>query len=123
MTDEKMVESLWAVANGITAFAVLQALAFLYALAKRDFVDAIANRTAVVLVVTATVFATLVYCLGVWKCWDLAMALVPDQHVRIWPAMTKGRIACIVVFNLFVLGVGVATVFTAKPPLPSSLGE
>jgi hypothetical protein len=51
------------------------------------------------------------------------MALVPDQHVRIWAAMTKGRIACIVVFNLFVLGVGVATVFTAKPPLPSSLGE
>jgi hypothetical protein len=71
MTDEKMAESLWAVANGITAFAVLQALALLYALAKKDFVDAISTSAAVVVIVAATVIATLVYCFGVWKCWDL----------------------------------------------------
>lgn len=45
MTNEKMVESLWALANSVTAFAVLQALTFLYALVKKDFVDAISNRT------------------------------------------------------------------------------
>jgi hypothetical protein len=37
--------------------------------------------------------------------------LVPDRHVRIWAAMTKGRISCIVRFNLFVLGAGLATAF------------
>ena len=122
MTDEKMAENLWAVANGITAFAVLQALAFLYALAKKDFADAISNDLAVVLIVTVTVIATFVYCLGVWKCWDLAAPLVPHRHVKIWAAMTKGRIACIVMFNLLVLGVGLAIAFTPKPPLLSGFG-
>jgi hypothetical protein len=41
-----MVESLWCLANGITSFAVLQALAFLYALGRDDFVKAIGKSLA-----------------------------------------------------------------------------
>ena len=54
MTDEKMVESLWSLANGITSFAVLQALAFLCALGREDFIRAITNRLAQLAIVSGT---------------------------------------------------------------------
>jgi len=106
MTDEKMVESLWSLANGITSFAALQALAFLFALGREDFVKAITNRFAQRVIVLATIAFTIGYCIAVWMCWALASDL--DSHCRAWLAVTWGRIACITTFNLLVLVVDLA---------------
>jgi predicted lysophospholipase L1 biosynthesis ABC-type transport system permease subunit len=95
--------SLWSLANGITSFAVLQALAFLYALGRADFLKAITNVFAQRAIVSATIVFTLGYCFAVWTCQTLATAL--DSHREIWAAVTAGRIACIVVFNVMVLGI------------------
>ena len=103
MTNDQMVQSLWSLANGITSFAVLQALAFLYAVGKTDFVTAITNRAAQFAIITATVVFTVVYCLAVWKCQALASKL--DCHPEIWASVTAGRIACIIAFNVMVLGI------------------
>jgi hypothetical protein len=106
MGNNKIVESLWSLANGITSFAVLQALAFLYALGRKDFVTAIANPTAQAVIVVATVAFTIGYCVSVRKCQTLVARL--DSHGEIWSAVTAGRIACIIVFNLMVLGIDLA---------------
>jgi hypothetical protein len=44
-TNERMVENLY-LANGVMSFAVLRALAFLYALGRAGFVKAISNGVA-----------------------------------------------------------------------------
>jgi hypothetical protein len=122
MSDGTLVEALWALANGITAFAVLQALACLYALGQRDFVNALSNRTASLLVVAGTTIFTIAYCLAVWKCAALASVLIVDKnHQRIWSMVTAGRIACIVMFNLMVLGIGLTTLLAPRMPPSNEL--
>jgi hypothetical protein len=101
-----MVESLWSLANGITSFAVLQALAFLYALGREDFVKAITNPIAQRVIVSATIAFTIGYCIAAWMCWTLASDF--DCHHKVWSAVTWGRIACIMAFNLMVLGIDLA---------------
>jgi hypothetical protein len=101
-----MVENLWSLANGITSFAVFQALAFLYALGREEFVKAITNRLAQLAIVSATVVFTVAYCFAVWKCWALASEL--DCHRKVWSTVTAGRIVCIMAFNLMVLGIDLA---------------
>ena len=107
MSPEKMVENLWSLANGITSFAVVQALGFLYALGGAEFKDAISNYIAQIIIVFATIVFTYAYSYGVWKCWDLASAVQSDHKVA-WQTATTGRIVCIVMFNLMVLGVNLA---------------
>jgi hypothetical protein len=103
MDDAKMVESLWSLANTITSFAVLQALTFLYALGRPEFAAAIGNRRARRIILSATVVFTVVYSTGIWTCWRLAFPL-DRPHDAIWRAVTLGRVACVVMFDLMVLG-------------------
>jgi len=110
MTDAKMAESLWSLANGITSFAVLQALAFLYALGREDFVKAVANPIAQRAIISATIAFTAAYCIAVWVCSALASDL--SGHHKVWSVVTWGRIACIMAFNLMVLGIDIAIVRT-----------
>jgi hypothetical protein len=107
MGPEKMAENMWSLANGITAFAILQTLAFLYALGREEFVAAITSIAAQVIIIGATVVFTIAYCLAVVKCHALVAAL--DSHREIWSAVTTGRIVCIIAFNLMVLCVDLAT--------------
>ena len=107
MESAKMVESLWSLANGITSFAIVQAITFLYALSRKEFADAINNCTAQKIIIWATILVTLVYSYAVWQCWVLACEVqLNDKEVQlnrdVWQQITTGRIICIVIFNLMV---------------------
>jgi hypothetical protein len=109
VTNEKMVENLWSLANGITSFAVLQALAFLYALGRPDFVKAVSNTIAQTWITVGAVVFAIAYSTAVWECWMLASALYapPKEQEAVWTTTTWGRVACIVMFNLMVVTVSV----------------
>jgi hypothetical protein len=88
-----MVENLWSLANGITSFAVLQALAFLYALGRVEFVSAISNGVAQTIIILVTLAFTIAYSVGVSKCRRLASEISSD-HKQAWKTVTRSRIAC-----------------------------
>ena len=98
MDDNKMVESMWALANGITSFAVVQALAFLYALGNPIFQGMIKNEEAPVFIYGGIVVATVVYGILVHGCWSLVREK-DLSHKRIWCWVTRGRIIVILLFN------------------------
>jgi hypothetical protein len=104
MTDEKMIESLWSLGNGITGFAVLQALTFLYSLGNHEFRDATIHPTAKPLIIGLTCAFTLTYLAAIVACWRLADRF-SHQHKVEWRWVTIGRIAIILFFNGVALGI------------------
>lgn len=101
MTNERREENLWSLANGITSFAALQALAFLYALKDKPFRREIGGCVAQPLIVVLTLVFTVGYCVAVWRCKRLSGV----DNDKVWHEATIGRIATIVILNTIVLGI------------------
>jgi len=114
MTDEAMENNLWSLANGVVSFAVIQALAFLYAIGDGKLVLAISPSDARLCVIVATVLATAIYAAAVLGCLYLAYT-VHTRHAWHWKLVTVGRILCIVMINVIVLAVAFSL---PRPPLP-----
>jgi hypothetical protein len=99
MTSEAMEEKLWTVSNAVTGFAILQSVAFLYAAAGDGFKSiSLASQFAKFGVAFACVLCGAVYCLAVWRCYQMALS-VGVEHKQIWKETTMGRILAIVVFQ------------------------
>jgi len=105
MTSSELAKVLWDLANGLTAFAVVQALVFAYACAKKETGDII-NRRAIKLALAVMLVAVGIgQGLGVWWCGDQLCAL-DVRHCDVHTQATHGRIAFIamsVAFSLLIL--------------------
>lgn len=117
MSDAKIAENLWSLANGITAFAVLQALTFLYSFGNKDIRPELLNSKAQCVIVPVTLLLAVLYSLAVWWCRWLA-ARFDKPHERVWNAITWGRIVCILFFTLgsLALDIWIAALATAVGP-------
>lgn len=96
--------ALWDLANAVTAFAVLQALAFLYALGKPEMRNSMANEAACKVIVPAIVGASLLYAacvLAIGFCLVDAGAAAE----KAWTWVSIGRALAILVFGAFALWV------------------
>ena len=101
-----MANHLWNLADIITGFAVAQSIAFLYALAQKEFSEAVDNPEASMIIVMATVSASVVYCSAVYLIGTGGSSLTNVEHEKnIWASITWGRIAGIMIFNGFVLSI------------------
>ncbi len=100
MTD--MENHLWDLANIITGFAVVQSLAFLYALAQNEFMKAVDNRDAQKIIIPATVVASIFYCGAVFLLGRAGTSLA-ESHQSVWDSVMWGRIVAILAFNGLVL--------------------
>jgi hypothetical protein len=98
-----MEEKLWNAANAVVGFAVLQAIAFLYAAAKGDLRLNITTSlfTAIALCVLPVICGC-AYGFAVWRCYTLALRL-DVEHKETWRDTTKGRIYAIAFFQLLVV--------------------
>ena len=108
MTPEKMAECLWSLANGITAFAALQALIFLYALDRPDFLKALSSWISTSLILALIVGFTVAYSFGVCRCRDLALKYV-GSYQAIWDQVTWGRLGCIWTFGVLAALMAIVT--------------
>ena len=91
-------EKLWDLANLVTGFGVLQAIATIFAIAKEELkgirgLDA--HRWAVI----GTAIFTSVYVVGIIGCGWLGAGLDKPVNSKVWILTTVGRVAGIVIFN------------------------
>jgi hypothetical protein len=98
-----MEQNLWNLANIITGFAIAQSLAFLYALAKSEFVKAVDNPMTYWIICIAIIVASILYCVAVYFVGNKGASLTDIHNVDIWKSITLGRVAAILVFNAFAI--------------------
>jgi hypothetical protein len=105
MSGTEIGKLLWELANGITAFAVVQGLVFAYACAKKEIGDVI-NRRRIKLVVAVMVSLIAIgQCFALWWCGAKLCALDADHCGLHWEA-TVGRLFCVgglLVFSIVIL--------------------
>jgi len=78
MTDKDLSKDLWQVANILTGFAVVQAIAFIYACAKQDFAMLINTFPVKMTIAIHIIIVTVAECYAVWWCADKAVALLAN---------------------------------------------
>ena len=99
-----MENHLWNLANVITGFAVVQSLAFLYALGTTEFMEAVRSPLALWTIAVATVVASAVYCCAIYWVSLKGALLADDERTKeIWTSVTWGRLGAICLFNSVVL--------------------
>ena len=115
MTSADLSKVLWDLANQITAFAAVQALAFAYACAKKEIADAI-NRKALKVVIAAIVASiAIAQCVAVEWCRRRLCAVDPG-NCDIYSDAGLGRIAFIVLLLVFsLLMLYARQIFSKKP--------
>lgn len=105
MSAAELTKLVWDLANGITAFAVVQGLVFAYACAKKEIGDLL-NRKALKLAVAVMVaLIGIGQCLAVCWCGAKLCSLDPD-HCKLHSEATIGRILCVgglLVFSIIIL--------------------
>lgn len=105
---------LWKLANAVTGFAVVQALAFAYALGKDLCGLQSAPRRVKVVLCVAIVGASLLYCCAVYRCWGLADSLRSND---VWRQVTYGRLVAIGMFAVVsIFGLFAKDIFKSSPP-------
>lgn len=106
MTGLEMENEPWSLANNMTGFSIVQALAFLYALGKTEFVLAVNKPIAWRLIHSSTLFISVGYCIAVFGCGFLAWNLgLSNGNLCVWIWITMGRVAAIVGFGWLILKV------------------
>ncbi len=104
MNHEIMSERLFTLANGITAFAIIQTTVFVFAALHDDMAANLTDER----VATATIFAgiaiTSAYCIAVWICYLLAHH---DHGTGLaWFFTSIGRTLAILAAGLIVIAYG-----------------
>lgn len=90
-------EKLWDLANIITGFGVLQAVATIFAIAKGEL-KGINGSDAHCWAIFGTGVFTVVYAVGIIGCGCLGAGL-DGKHSKVWVLTTVGRVAGVVIFN------------------------
>jgi hypothetical protein len=110
--DSNLAQKYWDTANAIVAFSVLQMLAFLYALANKDFRAQV--ERAFCLVIAAIVVSSLLYTVGVVGCYfaerNLRSMEIGPNVGRLILITLFARILIIAVYTVF----GIATLLVFK---------
>src|SRR5262245_41992145 len=88
---EELAKDYWSLANGITAFAVAQSLAFAYALTKDGSARIHAKEEAVT---WAIVLAAGAFCVAVWFCNHAHIALLTEAAAAPDGKPLSGGIRC-----------------------------
>lgn len=100
MDSKTLSEKLWDLANIITGFSILQAIAISIAIGKIEIKQLQGSAAG-----WSTFFLTLIcstaYVVGVWACHRMAVSLDSSQK-HIWLTVTWGRTAAIALFTLIV---------------------
>ena len=97
-----MADRLWHLSDAVTAFAILQSLAFLYALARSD----IASRLVpfVRQVIIGTLIIVTLECVAVVGLALLGTGIIDDtEHIFVWWWVTAGRVVAILAFSAVIL--------------------
>ena len=105
MSASEITKLVWDLANGITAFAVVQGLVFAYACAKKEIGDAINRKTIKLAIAVMVVLIAIGQCMAVYWCGAKLCGLDPD-HCELHWEVTAGRILCIVgllAFSIIIL--------------------
>ncbi len=103
MTD--FAKSLWDMANGIVAFSVVQAIAFLYKLDDDSFVQEVSDSKAQCIVIIMIVLMMFLSILAIYCVHRLATRQNPEAEARrIWRDVSRGRATAVTIFNLLCLG-------------------
>jgi len=102
MTSVELSQLLITVANGVTAFAIVQNLSYSYRVSNREVKIAIDRRIKWG-IVGVTVVSNLLYLFGAWWCSTQALLVLrgpnaADTH-RILESLTYGRCVAIVLFG------------------------
>jgi hypothetical protein len=100
MTDSEIIARLWDAANLITGFVAVQALAFTYACAGKEFGDAINTRAAKRTILVVMGAMSIGYCLAVAWC-SFQEATLDPQHSRLYWHAAVGRSLFIVAITGF----------------------
>ncbi len=115
MSASDLAKLVWDVANGITAFAVVQGLVFAYSCAKKEIGDVL-NRKALKLAVAAMLaLIGIVQCLAVWWC-GVNLCELDAGHCKLHSEMTLGRMLCVgglLMFSIIILYA--RQIFASKP--------
>jgi hypothetical protein len=117
MATENMEDKLWTISNGITGFAILQSVAFLYAAAGKDIGIDLTSPLAMGGMAFIGIACGAIYSLAVWRAYKMALTL-KVKHEQIWKEATFGRLLAITAFQLLCLFALVALPFvrSSKPP-------
>jgi hypothetical protein len=100
-----LTKLMWDLANGITAFAVVQGLVFAYACAKKEIGDAINRKTTKLAIAAMVALIAIGQCVAVYWCGAKLCGLDPD-HCELHSEVTTGRILCVVgllAFSIIIL--------------------
>jgi len=95
MSDSEMDRALWDMANAITAFAIVQTIAFVYVTLQREAGKALATRFAVSWIRRLTPIFAMGYVLTIWGCYWCRPT--PGIHWAAWFFSSLGR-SIVVVF-------------------------
>jgi hypothetical protein len=95
-----MAEKLWDLANLVTGFAVVQTLAFIYSLLKRDI--KLPNRSAHWWAAIFTSAFTVGYVIAVIWCGSKGWC-IDGANSYFWRRVTFGRASTIIMFGLVAL--------------------
>jgi hypothetical protein len=96
-----MTDKLWDLANVITGFAVAQALATTFALAKQEL-KALEGGPDHLLAAISTVIFSGFYISSIGWCNTNAHGLMRDDE-EIWHRATQGRVLAVLLFNAYLL--------------------
>lgn len=97
-------QELWELANAITGFAIIQALAFLYALEKPDMRSSVATRAAGRIIAPAIVGASILYAACVLLIGFCLVDAGPAAE-KAWTWVSIGRALAILISGAFALRV------------------
>ena len=92
-------DKMWDLSNYITGFAVAQAIATAFAVAKNDFESSLKERRDFIGGLASVVVFGLFYLIGVIWCRTVVTNLVEEDDIMIWNWATVGRIFAIVLFS------------------------
>jgi len=100
MSNTEIINHLWQAANLVTGFAAVQALAFSYACARKDFGDAINTRSAKRTIVWTFGLVSIGYCLAIAWC-AYHQADLDPRHSAIFSQAAIGRVLFVLAITAF----------------------
>ena len=74
-----VADKLWQLANVITGFSAVQAVAYTYALGQGDFARRVAQGRIAWVVLVVAVFVNALLAVGIWWCHVQSMKFPPDE--------------------------------------------
>jgi uncharacterized membrane protein YbhN (UPF0104 family) len=105
MSAAELTRLVWDLANGITAFAVVQGLVFAYACAKKEIGDVMNRKTIKLAIAVMVALIAIGQCVALYWCGAKSCSLDPD-HCELHSEVTIGRVLCVaglLVFSIIIL--------------------